>query len=126
MCDVCGQNPPLGVGAMPGIPASFAYCKDCLKAGAHPYAIVVANTAMLMMEPQATFEADTAQWWQQLVADTLGHLGKTREQFDTDVDLERQEFAASEARANAEFEATDEGRHHCYPVNYLPQDGGAV
>lgn len=102
-CDVCGKNPAAGIGAMPGVPISFAYCKDCLKANAHPYAIVAANTAMIGGMAQA------APWWQQLVDDTLQHLGKPRELFDSDVALEMAEFEAAEAQANAEFAKTEEG-----------------
>jgi hypothetical protein len=104
ICDVCGERPSLGVGAMPGVPISFAYCKDCLRANAHPYAIVVANTAMLGGMDGA------APWWVQLVEDTLAHLGKTRAEFDASVLAEQQEFEAAEARANEEFARTEEGQ----------------
>ncbi len=119
-CDVCGENPPVGVGAMPGVPASFAYCKGCLKANAHPYPIVVANTAMLGGLEQA------APWWQQLVHDTLTHLGKTREEFEASVRADMEEYEAAEARAREEFERTEEGGYGCMPLPIPPQDGGAV
>lgn len=129
LCDVCGNGPSIGVGAMPGIPASFAYCKECIQANAHPYAIVVAYTAMLTQEPQASL-SDTAPWWQQLVADTLARLGKTRAEFDAAVLADQQEFEAAEARANEEFARTEEGGP-CFRIDptgatFLPKDGGAV
>jgi hypothetical protein len=120
LCDVCGERPSAGVGAMPGVPVSFAYCKDCLKANAHPYAMVVANTAML-----GGLER-TATWWQSLVKDTLAHLGKTHEEFEASVLADMQEFEAAEARANEEFARTEEGQEHCISLNRLPQDGGAA
>jgi hypothetical protein len=107
-CDVCGEREATGVGAMPGVPISFAYCKDCLRANAHPYAIVVANTAML------GGMAEAAPWWQQLVDDTLAHLRKSRERFDGDVAAEIAIMAEEERRVNAEFMATEEGQP-CVP-----------
>jgi hypothetical protein len=120
LCDVCGQNPAAGVSSMPGVPVSFAYCKDCFEANAHPYAIVVANTAML------GGLASTATWWQHLVNCTLAHLGKTHEEFAASVLADQQEFEAAEARANEEFAKTEEGSETCWSLLNPPQDGGAV
>ena len=78
-CDVCGQHQPVGVAEVPGVSVSVAYCSDCLRANAHPYGIMVGNTACLGGYDQAIY------WWQQMVNDTLTHLDKTREQFDVDV-----------------------------------------
>lgn len=78
-CDVCGNQGIVGVAAMPGVPGSFAYCRACLGANAHPYAMVVANTAMI------GGLADAAEWWKQLVDDTLTHLAIDRDKFDADV-----------------------------------------
>lgn len=76
LCDVCGQRPVAGVYAMPGVPISFAYCQGCLDASAHPLWAVVANTALC-----GGYD-ETAGWWQQLVDDTLAHLGVDRDEFD--------------------------------------------
>lgn len=89
-CDVCGAVGSAGVAAMPGVPASFSYCPDCLRADAHPYAMVVTNTALC-----GGMEA-VAGWWEQVVEHTLYHLELTREQFDADVALEITQFAESD------------------------------
>ena len=81
-CDVCGVNPQIGVAAVPGVPMSVAYCEECLRANAHPYGILVINTALLGGYEHA------AEWWQQMVDDTLAHLSKPRERFDLDVEVE--------------------------------------
>jgi hypothetical protein len=94
-CQVCGEEPAVGVVAMPGVPISFAYGRNCLSANAHPYDIVVANTA------DVDGYDNSADWWKQIVDDTLAHLGKTREQFDADV----AEFAAEEAEYLKRLEA---------------------
>jgi hypothetical protein len=85
-CDVCGENPQVGVAAIPGIPMSVAYCEDCLRANAHPYGIIVVNTALCGGLDEA------ADWWKQMVHDTLVHLNKTQDQFDLDVELELREM----------------------------------
>lgn len=76
-CQVCGREPAYGVAAMPGVPISFAYGLGCLRANAHPLWVVVANTAMAGSDLN-----DTAEWWVELVENTLNHLGVTREAFD--------------------------------------------
>jgi hypothetical protein len=78
-CDVCGRQGIAGVAAMPGVPISFAYCHTCLAAGAHPYEIVVANTAMCGGLEQ------TAEWWQELVQRTLDYFSKDPADFAADV-----------------------------------------
>jgi hypothetical protein len=85
-CDVCGENPEVGVAAVPGVPMSVAYCEECLRANAHPYGIMVINTSLVGGYDQA------AEWWQEMVDDTLRHLDKTRQQFDLDVDHELREL----------------------------------
>jgi len=85
-CDVCGERPQVGVAAVPGVPMSVAYCAECLRANAHPYGIVVINTAMAGGYDKA------AEWWQQMVDDTIRHLRKTRAQFDLDVAHELREM----------------------------------
>lgn len=79
LCDVCQTGRPKGVYAMPGVPGSFAYCDACLQANAHPYGVMVANTAMI------GGLAEAADWWQRIVDDTLAHLGIERDAFLQDV-----------------------------------------
>jgi hypothetical protein len=67
------------VASVPGVPYSAAYCGTCLEANAHPYFIVVANTAYIGGLEHA------APWWQDLVRDTLVHLNKTPDEFSADV-----------------------------------------
>lgn len=78
-CDVCGQEPAVEVAAVPGVPISVSYGPKCLAANAHPYGVLVANTAML----GGLF--NTSGWWVQMVNDTLTHLGRTLADFDRDV-----------------------------------------
>lgn len=84
-CDVCGNEPAVGVAAVPGMPVSMAYGRQCLAANAHPYPLLVVNTAMCGGYDQM------AGWWQAMVDATLAHLGKTREEFDNDVATEQEE-----------------------------------
>jgi hypothetical protein len=44
-CEVCKQEPAVGVACVPGIPYSAAYGRNCLQQGADPYEIVRANIA---------------------------------------------------------------------------------
>lgn len=77
-CETCGEQGIVGVAAMPGVPASFAYCRACLDANAHPYAMVVANTAMI-------YPDQAAEWWVAVIAGTLGRLGIAETEFGADV-----------------------------------------
>jgi hypothetical protein len=54
---------------VPGVPYSAAYGKRCLAANAHPWFIVVANTAAVDGLDGA------ADWWVAMVEDTSAHLG---------------------------------------------------
>ena len=87
-CEVCNKNESVGVAAMPGVPMSFAYCLECLKADAHPYFAVVANTACIGGLSHA------GEWWIELINATLKHLGKTPEQFAQDVEQAIKEMDA--------------------------------
>ena len=89
-CNVCNNEPIVGVACVPGMPVSVAYGAKCLKANAHPYGLVVANTAMC-----GGLE-HTAEWWQELVRDTLNHLGKSMERFTSDVAKDIKEFEEQE------------------------------
>jgi hypothetical protein len=87
-CEVCGLRPSVGVACVPGVPYSAAYCRECLAVNAHPWGILIANTACLDGLEHA------ASWWVEMVDDTCKHLGRTRETFELEVkaaiaDMER-------------------------------------
>lgn len=80
ICEVCGSEPAQITSKVPGkLPMSVAYGQGCLDAGAHPYELLVAA----VVEAGGLELAGEAL--QQMVLDTLAHLGKTRRRFDTDV-----------------------------------------
>lgn len=87
-CDTCGNKGIVGVAAMPGIPGSFAYCRACLDANAHPYGMVVANTGMINGLEHA------ADWWKEMVTGTIARLAITSDQFNQDVAAWITEFNA--------------------------------
>lgn len=98
-CDVCKKEPAVGVACVPGMPVSVAYGRACLDANAHPYGLLVVNTALV------GDYAKSAEWWQEMVDATLTHLGKSREQFDADVAESNAEFERDMAAAAAEDSA---------------------
>jgi hypothetical protein len=70
-CEVCRDEPAAGVAAAPGVPISVAYGRGCLDANAHPWWVIVGNTAAIGGLDHA------APWWVQMVDDTIRHLGRT-------------------------------------------------
>lgn len=76
MCDVCDKNLAVGVACIPFMPVSVGYCRECLKANAHPWWALVANTACIGGLEHGN------KAWQQMVHDTLKHLGRTIEEFN--------------------------------------------
>ena len=80
MCEVCKEEEAVGVFCVPGVPMSVAYGKKCLQANAHPWWVLVANTACINGLKNA------AEWWKAMVEDTCKHLGKTIEEFNHDVE----------------------------------------
>ncbi len=78
-CEVCHKNIAIGVYCVPSVPYSCAYCNECLSANAHPWEILVANTACIGGLEYA------AEFWRQMVNDTISHLGRTMEEFTKDV-----------------------------------------
>ncbi len=79
-CEVCGDEPSVGVAAVPGVPMSVSYGKRCLRANAHPLWILAANTAM-SVDAAENWREHLIPEWQQMVDDTLRHLDKTEEEF---------------------------------------------
>ena len=78
-CDVCNKEPAEGVACVPGVPMSVAYGAACLKANAHPWWVLVANTVC------CGGLDNTHSDWKQMVQDTCTHLGRTLEQFNKEV-----------------------------------------
>lgn len=79
VCEVCNKNEALGVAAVPGVPMSVAYCKECLEANSHPMYVLVANTACVGGLEHAN------EAWKQMVMDSLKHQDKTLEWFNEQV-----------------------------------------
>lgn len=79
-CNVCDKKGVAGVAAIPFIPMSVAYCRECLNANAHPWWALVGNQSIIG-DPLETTHPE----WQRMVHDTCAHLGKTVEDFNRDV-----------------------------------------
>lgn len=78
-CEVCNNEPSVGVACIPGVPMSAAFGERCLAAGAIPYWAAVANTACC-----GGF-SKTAEWWDEVVWATLRHLNISFATFTLDV-----------------------------------------
>ena len=68
---------------------SVAYCKECLEANAHPWHILIANTACIEGGLK-----NTASWWQEMVLATCKHLGRTVENFNQQVEQAEKDLDA--------------------------------
>lgn len=79
ICNVCKTNKAIGVVAVPGVPMSVAYCRECLEANSHPMYILIANTTC------AGGLEHTIEEWKQMVMDSLKCQGKTLEWFNEQV-----------------------------------------
>lgn len=90
ICDVCDKNEAIGTGCVPLVPITVAYCRECLEANAHPWDVLVANTACLDGLELAN------EMWREMVTDTCKHLGKTLEQFNAEVAEEIKSMMAEE------------------------------
>lgn len=76
VCDVCGiEDDNIQVYALPGVPISIGSCVECLKVGAYPYSILVANTILL------DGLEDAADWWKDTVNVTLEYLQRSKAGF---------------------------------------------
>ncbi len=78
-CEACNKNKAIGVAAVPGVPISVAYCKECLQANSHPMYVLVGNTACVGGLEYAN------EGWKQVVMDSLKHQSKTLEWFNEQV-----------------------------------------
>lgn len=57
-CQVCHQNPGVGVASVPGIPISLSWCKICLEAQCYgPYEIHWTNLSLIAC-PDADLDSD--------------------------------------------------------------------
>ena len=84
-CEVCETVMHKGrtiVLSVPGVPYSACFCHPCRRSGAIPYWILVANTQCIGGYDQS------ADWWRDIIGDTLNHLGITMEQFLKEVEDE--------------------------------------
>ncbi len=79
ICDACKENEALGVAAVPGVPMSVAYCRECLQANSHPMYVLIGNTAC------CGGLDNTVDEWQQMVMCSLHHQDKTLEWFNEEV-----------------------------------------
>lgn len=86
ICQVCEKNEAKGVYCVPSIPMSMAYCQECILANAHPWFILVANTACIGGLHKA------APFWRQMVVDTCKHLGRSFEEFNSHVESDMESF----------------------------------
>lgn len=80
ICGCCEQEKPIvGVASVPGVPLSIAWCSDCLKSGAIPYDVAVANTACCGGLDQCN------EAWRAIVDATLHYFKKSLDEFTADV-----------------------------------------
>lgn len=86
LCETCKKNKSIGVACVPGVPYSAAYCQECLEANAHPWGVLVANTACLGGWEEA------ADWWKDMVLATCKHLNKTLDEFKAAVEEDKRAF----------------------------------
>lgn len=81
ICSVCKKNKAIGVAAVPMVPMSVAYCRECLEANSHPMYVLIANTAGAGGLEHAN------EAWKQMVMDSLKHQGKTLGWFNEQVEI---------------------------------------
>lgn len=81
ICEVCNKNESFSTISVPGVPISCAYCMECFQANAHPWWILVSNTACIGGIENA------AKYWKEMVEATCNHLGKSMEEFNREVEV---------------------------------------
>jgi hypothetical protein len=93
ICEACGKNEAVGVCCVPAVAMSCAYCKPCLEANNHPMHVLVANTACIGGLDKS------ADFWREMVTDSLKTQGKTLEWFNAEVarDMAEMDAAAPDA-----------------------------
>jgi hypothetical protein len=93
ICDACKKNEAVGVACVPAVAMSCAYCKPCLEANNHPMWILTANTACIGGLDKS------ADFWREMVMDSLKAQGKTLEWFNAEVAREMAEMDAAQTDA---------------------------
>ena len=88
LCDVCGQENAVGVGASITGPVSFAYCSSCLKQKREPYGALVGGLIGCDIECLE----DVAEWYLPYIHGTLEAEGKTVEEFLADIREATEEY----------------------------------
>ena len=84
-CDVCGREDPNTVVCSSSCGAtSFSYCPSCLQNGLEPYSALV-GMGLFWADINKTYK-------QQILTPSLNFHGKTKEQFDADVEADYQNY----------------------------------
>lgn len=79
-CEVCGKETMVVVCSSSMGPFSFAYCEDCLRAGAEPYWFLVNVISMSGTWPDSVNEA-----CQEKIRSVLKYLSRSEDDFKADV-----------------------------------------
>lgn len=87
-CEVCGKEGPVVVCSSTLGPFSFAYCEDCLHAGAEPYWFTVNAVALCGLWPDDVNEA-----FQEKIRSVLKYLNRSEEVFKADVETACEEMS---------------------------------
>lgn len=86
-CDVCKNEPSVGVASSVLGPLSLAYGRSCLDKGAEPYWLVVATVAMCGGDLN-----NLADWAKKIVLASLEVAGKTENELLADAKEEIEEM----------------------------------
>jgi hypothetical protein len=98
ICEACGKNEAVGVCCVPAVAISCAYCKPCLEANNHPMWVLVSNTACI-----GGFE-HSAEFWREMVTDSLKAQGKTLEWFNQQVAADIKEMENADLASGSDQE----------------------
>ncbi len=91
VCEVCNAKTTVAVCSLPGIPMTIARCGGCYDADVIPLWIAVGNTALM------GGMWNCADWWHEIVTDTLAYLGVNSADFTAMVE---QRMLADDAPAS--------------------------
>lgn len=106
-CDVCGKETKTIVCSSTCGAISFAYCEDCLRNGIEPYDALVG---------MGLFYADINTNYKKNILDpSLKFHGKTREQFDDDVQAQEEEYLAWLSERENEIANSEENDDETLP-----------
>jgi hypothetical protein len=83
LCNVCSQKVASGVGSSKIAPVTIAICYSCASKGAEPYGVVVTRVAIGKERKQ---DYRPGPYLSFVIDSTLSLLGKSREEFNQDVD----------------------------------------